>query len=150
MQFSRQEYWYRLPFSTPGIFPPQGLNPHLLCLLHCTWVLSPLSYQGSLCKIPKTRGWILLSSLVMLYGMVDCKMERFFQVACLIHFSLLKAEGFLHGSRRGNQRFKAPEGCDGHLLMWRWRRTPDKDYWWFLGAEISPLVDSQQRTWKLS
>ena len=27
-------YWSGLPFPTQGIFPIQGLNPHLLCLLH--------------------------------------------------------------------------------------------------------------------
>ena len=32
MQFSRQEYWSRLP--CPSIFLTQGLNPRLLCLLH--------------------------------------------------------------------------------------------------------------------
>jgi len=26
MEFSRQEYWSRLPFPVPGIFPTQGLN----------------------------------------------------------------------------------------------------------------------------
>ena len=31
-----------------GIFPPQGSNPCLLCLLHCRWILYPLSYLGSL------------------------------------------------------------------------------------------------------
>ena len=25
-----------------GIFPTRGLNPHLLCLLHCKWILYPL------------------------------------------------------------------------------------------------------------
>ena len=40
--FSRQEYWNGLPFPTPGIFPTQGSNLSLLCLLH--WVDSlPLS-----------------------------------------------------------------------------------------------------------
>ena len=29
MGFSRQEYWSGLPFPSPGIFPTQGLNPHL-------------------------------------------------------------------------------------------------------------------------
>ena len=29
MKFSRQEYWSRLPFPTPGIFPTQELNLHL-------------------------------------------------------------------------------------------------------------------------
>ena len=28
--FSRQEYWCGLRFSSPGIFPAQTLNPHLL------------------------------------------------------------------------------------------------------------------------
>ena len=34
-------------FLLQGIFPTQGLNPHLLCLLHCKWILYPLSHQGS-------------------------------------------------------------------------------------------------------
>ena len=35
MGFSRQEYWSGLPFSySRGIFPTQGLNFLLLCLLH--------------------------------------------------------------------------------------------------------------------
>ena len=31
---STGEYWSMLPFPTQRIFPTQGLNPHLLCLLH--------------------------------------------------------------------------------------------------------------------
>ena len=30
-----------------GIFPTQGSNPHLLCLLRCRRVLSPLNHRGS-------------------------------------------------------------------------------------------------------
>ena len=30
MRFPRQEYWYGLPFPSPGDLPDQGLNPHLL------------------------------------------------------------------------------------------------------------------------
>ena len=37
--FSRQEYWSRLPFPSSGIFLTQGLNSHLLCLLHCKQIL---------------------------------------------------------------------------------------------------------------
>ena len=33
-----------------GIFPTQGSNPHLLCLLHCRWILYPLNHLGSHCK----------------------------------------------------------------------------------------------------
>ena len=36
MGFSRQEYWSGLPYPPQGIFPTQGLNPHLL---HCRWTL---------------------------------------------------------------------------------------------------------------
>ena len=34
VEFSRQEYWSGLPFSSPGIFLTQGSNLHLLWLLH--------------------------------------------------------------------------------------------------------------------
>ena len=42
--FSRQEYWSGLHALFQGIFPTQGLNPSLLCLLHW-WV-------GSLLLVP--------------------------------------------------------------------------------------------------
>ena len=32
MEFSRQVYWYGLPFPPPGIFPTQGSNQHLIGL----------------------------------------------------------------------------------------------------------------------
>ena len=44
---SRQEYWSRLPFPSPGIFPTQGLNLCLLDLLHWQVDSLPLSHQGS-------------------------------------------------------------------------------------------------------
>ena len=34
IEFSRQEYWSGLHFILQGIFPTQGLNPNLWCLLH--------------------------------------------------------------------------------------------------------------------
>ena len=42
--FPRQEYWSELYFLLQGIFPTQGLNPHLLC-----WQVDSLSlsHQGS-------------------------------------------------------------------------------------------------------
>ena len=39
MEFSRQEYWSGLPFPSLGISPIQGLNPHLLWLLHSRQIL---------------------------------------------------------------------------------------------------------------
>ena len=47
MGFSRQEHWSGLPFPPPGIFPTQGSNPGLLCLLNCRWILHPLRHPGS-------------------------------------------------------------------------------------------------------
>ena len=46
MEFSREEYWCGLPFPTPGIFLTQGLNPHLLCLLHWEAGSLPLTLPG--------------------------------------------------------------------------------------------------------
>ena len=34
VRFSRQELWSGLPFPSPRVFPTQGSNLHLLCLLH--------------------------------------------------------------------------------------------------------------------
>ena len=44
MGFPRQEYWSGLPFPSPGIFPTQGSNPHLL-----PWQVEslPLSHQNN-------------------------------------------------------------------------------------------------------
>ena len=47
IEFSRQEYGCGLPFPPPGIFPTQGLNRHLLCLLHWQADSLPLSHLGS-------------------------------------------------------------------------------------------------------
>ena len=44
MEFTRQEYWSRLLFPSPGIFPTQG---SILDLPHCRYILYHLSYQGS-------------------------------------------------------------------------------------------------------
>ena len=46
MGFCRQEYWSRLLCLPPGIFLTQGLNPHLLCLLHWEMGSLPLAPPG--------------------------------------------------------------------------------------------------------
>ena len=45
--FSRQEYWSGLPFSPLWIFPTQGSNACLLCLLHWQIDSLPLLHLGS-------------------------------------------------------------------------------------------------------
>ena len=54
MRFSRQEYWSRLPFLSPGDLPNPGIEPSLL---HWQVGSLPLSYQGSpsLCPRPQFR-----------------------------------------------------------------------------------------------
>ena len=58
MGFSRQEYWSGLPSLLQGIFPTQGSNAYLLCLLH--W------QAGSLPQAPpgKEGYWHALSFTV--------------------------------------------------------------------------------------
>ena len=43
MGFSRQEYWSACHAFLQGIFPMQGLNPCLLCLLH--WQVGSLPLE---------------------------------------------------------------------------------------------------------
>ena len=43
MEFPRQEYWCGCHFLLQGIFPTQGWNPCLLCLLHWQVSSSPLA-----------------------------------------------------------------------------------------------------------
>ena len=46
MEFSRQEYWSRLPFHTPGDLPDPGIE-HLLCLLPWQVDSLPLPHKGT-------------------------------------------------------------------------------------------------------
>ena len=47
VEFFRQEYWSDCRFLLQEIFPTQGLNPSLLCLLHCSQILSPPEPSGN-------------------------------------------------------------------------------------------------------
>ena len=48
MEFSKQEYWSRVLFPSPGNLPAQGLNPHLFCLLLWETDSLPLVPPGKL------------------------------------------------------------------------------------------------------
>ena len=50
MAFSRQEYWSGSPCPPPGIFPTQGSNPSLFCLLLWQAGSLPLAPPGKLQK----------------------------------------------------------------------------------------------------
>ena len=47
MEFSRQDYLSGLPFSLSGGLSKPGINPRLLFLMHCRWILHCLSRWGS-------------------------------------------------------------------------------------------------------
>ena len=51
MGFSRQEYWSGLPCLLQWIFLTQGLNSHLLCLLHWQAGSLPLELPGKPIKV---------------------------------------------------------------------------------------------------
>ena len=68
--FSRQVYWSGLPCSPPGIFPTQGLNWSLLCLLYCKWIFFT----------PEPRG-------KPFFYLHMPKHYAFFQIQCLCHLS---------------------------------------------------------------
>ena len=52
MEFSRQEYWSRLPFPNPGIFLTQRSNSHPLHLLNCQVDSLPLAPPGKPVHFP--------------------------------------------------------------------------------------------------
>ena len=68
MGYSRQEYWNGCHFLLQGIFPTQGLNLRLSCLLHWQAGSLPLAPSGKPPDIPgtsqKTRfSWSHLSPM---------------------------------------------------------------------------------------
>ena len=46
MGFPRQDSEVGCYFLPWGVFPTKGSNLGLLCVLHCRWILYPLSHQG--------------------------------------------------------------------------------------------------------
>ena len=53
MGFSRQEHWSGLPCPPPRDLPDQGIEPHLLCLLHWQVGSLPLAPSGRSVSISK-------------------------------------------------------------------------------------------------
>ena len=54
-------------FPLQGIFPTRGSNLHSLCLLHCRWIIYPLSHLKS--RSPKSRqGQVLVRGLLLVHS----------------------------------------------------------------------------------
>ena len=79
--FSRQEYWNRLPFPTPGDLPDQGLNLCLLDLLHWQTDSLPLASPGKpICSI---HTYIFIVFYWLLF--VQLRFMKFPELTCPIN-----------------------------------------------------------------
>ena len=78
MVFSKQEYWSGLPFPSPEMFPTQGLNPPLWCLLHCRWILyHRVTWEA---QTTSKRQWFSKTGIILLK-----KMQNYFENFTLIY-----------------------------------------------------------------
>ena len=64
-EFSRQEYWSRLPFSSPGALPDPGIQ---LSLLHCRQTLILFKLPGK----PKVSAVIALVKDYIAMSFIQC------------------------------------------------------------------------------
>ena len=74
-------------FSSRGIFPTQELNLCLLCLLHCGWILYPLSHKD------KFNGWTCFLEWKTHY--FKCMFSQTYTYIRSSQFSTLKSLFFL-------------------------------------------------------
>ena len=88
--FSRQEYWNRLPFPTPGDLPDQGLNLCLLDLLHWQTESLPLASPGKpICSI---HTYIFIVFYWLLF--VQLRFMKFPELTCPINVGFLSTSLF--------------------------------------------------------
>ena len=83
MGFSRQKYWSGCHFLLQGIFPTQGSNLGLLCLLHWPAGTLPLMLSSSAKEIPPQENGINITHFQMfppkkLSGRVNYSLFFFF------------------------------------------------------------------------
>ena len=95
MESSRQEYWSRLPFLSPGDLPDPGIEPTSLCFLH--W------QEGTLPAEPPGK------PLYLLWGALKCRKYIF------CHFGKVKAMKCYKGSR-------IPQFHASWDTLWPWPR----------------------------
>jgi len=84
-------------FLLQEIFPTQGSNPRLLCLLHCRWILYPLNPMGS--RVHSNPGyWNTFSSPkanrgVMLWNIKPRAVETKYKAPAMINQSTARPQG---------------------------------------------------------
>ena len=65
MGFSRQEYWSRLPFPSPGDLPNPGIEPRSPALQADALLSEPPGKASSHKSWPKNKGLLLMLSLML-------------------------------------------------------------------------------------
>ena len=73
MGFSRQEYWSGLPCPSPWIFPTQGLNQHLLHILHWQAGSLPLKSTFNSRDITLLTKIHIVKTMVFAVVMYECE-----------------------------------------------------------------------------
>ena len=112
MGFSRQEYWSGLPFPPQGIFPAQGSNPHLLCLLRWQAGSLALTAQVSLAGISAMMEMVLvLSSTVATSCMYGLGVE--FSIFFTLHFSSIIGPAETAVRERAQDKWVGESGARG-------------------------------------
>ena len=91
MEFSRQEYWNGLPFSSPGHILDPGIETGLL---NCRQILNHLSYQGSPSKVVAWAIW----GIFMQFSWVSPMLINYLFSSCL-SFSIGSLNKELKGYR---------------------------------------------------
>ena len=128
--FSRQEYWSGCQALLQGIFPTQGLDPCLFCLLHCQ--------GGSLPLAPPGKTSFCLSQHIFTLA-ISCKE--------LTHWKRLQCWQGLGAGGEGDDR-----GWDGwmaSLTLWTWVWVNSGNWWWTGRPGVLRFMGSQRvgRDW---
>ena len=106
MEFSRQEYWSGLPFSSLGIFPTQGSNPDLL---HCRWMLYYLRHLETWYTQKFKRATLMLSVLCCCCSVAQLCLTLRDRMGCstpgfpVLHHLLKLAQTHVHWVRNAIQ-----------------------------------------------
>ena len=109
MGFSRQEYWNGLPFPPPEIFPIQGSNLSLLCLLHWQAGSLPLAPPGK-----PTVKWRLLSCAWFFATPMDYTVQGILQARILEWVAV----SFSRGSSQPRDQIQVSHIAGGFFTSW--------------------------------
>ena len=138
MGFSRQENWSGLPFLSQGIFLTQGWDQHLLCLLHCRWILYcwatgeaiHLTSFDEKCKVQNNMNDKPDTNSTYKYDIcTKCPKQG--------NFCRQEADWWLPGSGDAEGSGEQPLKRRGFLLGW-WKYFRTRKKWWLCNIANAP------------